>query len=270
MALPNVITLTTDFGHQGGYVGALKGVIVSINPKVRIVDITHEIGPQNISEGAFTLLVNYRYFPKNTVHVAVVDPGVGSNRKIICAKTPSGVFIGPDNGIFSPILEREGNVEVYEISNPKVFLPVISNTFHGRDKMAPAAAHVSNGFAIEKLGPKLSAWKRTHFDVPVLQKDSISGKIINIDRFGNLITNITGEDIRRIGSQGALSVRIKNKRIPKMVRFFNEVPKGELLAIIGSSNFVEIAKNLGSAQSALKARINDPVKIQKVKRSRRG
>ena len=258
-----VITLLTDFGHEGGFAAALKGVILSINPDVQCVDITHQIGPQNVFEGAFTLFVNYRFFPKGTIHVAVVDPGVGSHRKILCVRTPSGIFIGPDNGIFTPILDREKKAEVYEMINPRLFLPVISNTFHGRDKMAPAAAHLSKKFPIKKVGPRLKNWKKINFDRPRIQKNGIQGRVISIDRFGNLITNITGHDLDCLGAQKNLSVCIKDRSISKIARFFSEVPKGHLLAIVGSSNFVEIARNLGSAAEMLGAKMNDSVEIQK-------
>ena len=258
-----VITLLTDFGSQGGFASALKGVILSINPNVQLVDITHEISPQNVFEGAFTLLVNYRYFPKDTIHVAVVDPGVGSKRKIMCARTASGIFIGPDNGIFTPILDREKKFEVFEVNNPKLFLPSVSNTFHGRDKMAPVAAHLSTGLPVEKVGPKIAGWTRINFDRPKTERNRIKGKVISIDRFGNIITNITGDDVSCIGDIETLKVQIKNKTIPNFVRFFGEVPKGSLLAVVGSSNFVEIAQNLGSAAKMLKIKVGDSLEVVK-------
>ena len=263
MKSPGVITLLTDFGQQGGFVGALKGVIFSINPNVQIVDVSHEVAPQNVFEAAFTLFVNYRYFPKDTIHVAVVDPGVGSKRKIMCARTASGIFIGPDNGIFTPILDREKKFEVFELNNPKLFLPVVSNTFHGRDKMAPAAAHLSAGFPIEKVGPKIAGWTRINFNRPKTERNKIRGEVISIDRFGNIITNITGDDISCIGDIENLKVQIKKKTIPNFARFFSEVPKNSLLAIVGSSNFAEIAQNLGSAAKTLKIKVGDSLEVVK-------
>lgn len=261
MTRSRVITLLTDFGHEGGYVSALKGVILSINPEVHIVDISHEVGPQNVFEGAFTLFVNYRFFPKDTIHVAVVDPGVGSARKLLCARTSSGVFIAPDNGLLTPILDREKDFEIREINNQKLFLPAVSHTFHGRDKMAPAAAHLSRGLAFSKVGPKVSRWKRISFDMPHLNKHHVEGKVISIDRFGNLITNITSEHLFQLGPRESLRVRIKGRQISRVARFFSEVPRGELLALVGSSDFLEISKNLGSAAAALKATLGDPVEI---------
>ncbi|MBI4398662.1 MAG: SAM-dependent chlorinase/fluorinase [Candidatus Omnitrophica bacterium] len=263
-----MITLTTDFGQEGGFPSALKGVILSINPHVYFVDITHSIQPQDVFEASFTLLVNYGYFPKNTIHVAVVDPGVGSERKILCAKTPRGIFVGPDNGLFSPILENEANAAVYEISNSKVFLPQISRTFHGRDKMAPAAAHISKGFPLEKLGPRLVDWKKLLWPKPIFEAGHIKGKVISIDRFGNLITNITGDDTKRIDKVSQVAVRIKGRSIPRMAHFFSEVPPGELLAIVGSSNFVEIAANRSSAVRVLNAKVGEEVIIQKAEISK--
>jgi len=242
-------------------VSALKGVIFSINPHVHIVDIAHQIGPQDVFEAAFTLLVNYRFFPKDTIHVAVVDPGVGSKRRILCAKTSSGIFVGPDNGIFAPILDREKKVEVREVTNSKLFLPIVSNTFHGRDKMAPVAAYLSRGLSVKRVGPQLKLWKKIPFERPKISSSKINGHVISIDRFGNLITNITRDDLLKMGGRDNVTVRIKNHIIPKMVRFFGEVPKGRLLAIVGSSDFVEIAKNLGSAAELLRVKMNDPVEI---------
>ncbi|MBI4971606.1 MAG: SAM-dependent chlorinase/fluorinase [Candidatus Omnitrophica bacterium] len=258
-----VITLLTDFGNEGGFASALKGVILSINPNVQLVDVCHQIAPQNIFEGAFALFVNYRFFPKDTIHVAVVDPGVGSKRKILCACTPSGIFVGPDNGIFTPILDRERKSEVFEVNNPKLFLTKISNTFHGRDKMAPAAAHLAAGFPLEQVGPRLKSWERIDLPRPKIERSKITGKVISIDRFGNLITNITGDDISCLGNVDSLSVRIKKRVIPKMVRYFGEAEKGEILAIVGSSNFVEIAQNMGSAARFLKTKIGEIVEVRK-------
>ncbi len=244
---------------------ALKGVILSINSHVQIVDITHEVAPQNIFEAAFNLLVNYKYFPSGTIHVAVVDPGVGSSRKIICAKTSAHIFIGPDNGMFSPILDREKKVEVYEISNPELFLPQISNTFHGRDKMAPAAANISRGFPVKKVGSKLQVWKKINLDRPQFKGNSVEGKVISVDSFGNLITNITRDDLSKLNRSNAVIVKIKNKAIPRISRYFGEVPKGHLLSILGSSDFLEIARNLGSAQKLLDASLGEKVVVAKRK-----
>lgn len=263
MKKPGIITLTTDFGYEGGFAATLKGVILSINPNVRIVDITHQIAPQDIFQAAFTLLVNYRYFPKNTIHVVVVDPGVGSKRRILCAKTKRGTFVGPDNGVFSPILDREKKVQVYELNNPDFFLSEVSHTFHGRDKMAPAAAHLSLGRSIEKSGPQLERWTRIGFDLPKIEKNKIIGKIISVDRFGNLITNITAGDVNRLGSDDQLLVRIKGHLIPRLVRYFGEVSRGKLLAQIGSSSFLEVAQNMGSAAHKLKAGIGGVVSVER-------
>ena len=256
-----IITLLTDFGHEGGFVSALKGVILGINRNAQIVDMSHEIGPQDIFDGAFTFLVNYKHFPKDTIHVGVVDPGVGSRRKLLCAQTPSGTFVVPDNGLVSPILEREKNAEVYELANPKLFLPVVSNTFHGRDKLAPAAAHLSKGFPIKQVGPKVSSWQKVDLGLARVESKKITGQVIHADRFGNLITNISGDDVKRLGPLETLSVRVKGKTIPRMVKFFSEVRPGDLLVLVGSSNFVEVACNLGSAAERLKVTRGEKVEI---------
>jgi len=262
MKQPNIITLLTDFGHEGGYVSVLKGVILNINLLVQIVDISHHVPPQNIHEAAYSLLVNYPFFPKGTIHVVVVDPGVGSRRKLLCAKTSSGIFIAPDNGLLAPVLEQEKTVIVREVTNERFFLPKVSNTFHGRDKMAPCAAFLSRGSGFNLVGPRVKSWKKINLGRCLIQKKSIKGTIIHIDRFGNLVTNVKEENLSHLGDLLSLSVGVCGKKISGLVHFYSEVSRGELLSLIGSTGYVEISRNLGSAAEKLKAKIGDVVEIK--------
>ena len=189
----SVITLLTDFGVADYFVGSVKGVILSLNPQARIVDLTHEIPAQDIEAAAFTLLAAYKSFPKGTVHVAVVDPGVGSTRRGIAVVAADQFFVGPDNGIFSYIYERESKFSVYELSNEEFFREPVSPTFHGRDIFAPVAAALSNGVKPAKLGPRVTDPVKLAPLTPEVRDSRILARIIHIDRFGNCVTNITRE-----------------------------------------------------------------------------
>src|SRR5687767_8873684 len=190
-----IITLLTDFGARDYFVGAMKGVILSLNPEATIVDITHEIPPQDIQAAAFNLLACYRDFPAGTIHVAVVDPGVGSDRRAILVKCANQFFIGPDNGLFSWIREREGKFSAWQITNEQFFRNPVSSTFHGRDVFAPVAAALSKGVAPAEVGPPLERIVMLAPLLPRATADAIEGFLIHIDRFGNCITNFTSEYI---------------------------------------------------------------------------
>jgi len=185
-----VITLTTDFGMRDGFAGVMKGVILRINPRAVIVDISHDVPAWDVRAGAFVLSSAYRYFPAGSIHVCVIDPGVGSGREILIARTPEYYFLAPDNGLLSPVLDVEQECSVYRISNPEMLLPEISNTFHGRDIFAPAAAHLSINTPVERIGVPFAGARRELFPEPCVEVGRISGEIIYRDSFGNLITNI--------------------------------------------------------------------------------
>jgi S-adenosylmethionine hydrolase len=252
-----IITLLTDFGSHDYFVGAMKGAILSINPGVTIVDITHEISPQDIRAGAFNLLATYKDFPAGTIHVGVVDPGVGSARRGIVISCADQFFVGPDNGLFSWICKREGNFRARELSNERFFRHPASTTFHGRDIFAPVAAALSNGAAEEELGPLIGdmiqleslATRRSEGGL-------IEGAIIHIDRFGNCITNLTREHF----GPGARLI-INNREISAFRTFFaeGEVEKNELFCIFGSAGFLEIAARNSSAAKILELRSGDPL-----------
>lgn len=237
-----IITLTTDFGTGDHYAGVMKGVIAGINPVALVIDITHGIESYNVAEAAFKLYASYAYFPEGAIHVAVVDPGVGSARKAIAAESGGYRFVGPDNGIFSLIFDKCGVERIVEITNHAFMLPRVSGTFHGRDIFAPAAAHLSKGAAIRDLGKELRSYER--LDIPRLEEDGVvvTGNVVYADRFGNLMTNIPGSIIG-----DAVRVRAGDVTINYISDSYAGGKEGELLAVVGSSGFLEVSLNKGSA-----------------------
>jgi S-adenosylmethionine hydrolase len=282
---PRVITLLTDFGNQDAYVGVMKGVIAGINPFANIVDICHSVPPQDIFGGAYLLYSSYKYFPKKTIHVAVVDPGVGSRRDIVCVVTKDYFFLLPDNGILSFIIQDEKPKSIFRITNSKYFLPSPSNTFHGRDVFAPVAAHLSLGVKPQQLGIKINQLEQLDMPKPVRKKPGqAEGRIIYIDRFGNLITNITKEHLMQHdhsqsllktqmkeitlpisppsqgGDEGGVKINLKclettigKKKIIGLSETYTDVKAGEPLVLIGSAGFLEVSINQGNAQKYFKA-----------------
>lgn len=258
------ITLLTDFGTKSGYTAQIKGAILTISPEANIIDITHEIMSQDIREGAFVLLTTAPYFPMGTVHVAVVDPGVGTNRKGIIITTQSQILIGPDNGLLIPTARYLGDFVVYEITNSKYMLDNISNTFHGRDIFTPVAAHIIKGVPFEEIGYITNDFVNLDFGCGEITTKSASGKVIYIDNFGNIITNISGTKLREVlNYDNKIMVFIgKNKQIETIfVKSYSFVKKGKILATIGSSNLLEIGVNQGDAAKKLKIKPDDPIKI---------
>jgi S-adenosylmethionine hydrolase len=237
-----IITLTTDFGAGDHYAGVMKGVIAGINSSAVVIDITHGIEAYNIAEAAFKLHASYSYFPEGTVHVAVVDPGVGSARRAIAAEAGGYLFVGPDNGVFSMIFDKCGIDRIVEITNPGFMLLTVSATFHGRDIFAPAAAHLSKGAALEELGNELSSWEKLDIPRPVDGGDVLAGIAVYADRFGNLVTNIPGPVITN-----SAGVRAGDVNISRISGSYADGEEGELIALVGSSGFLEISINKGSA-----------------------
>ncbi len=254
-----IITLTTDFGYRDSYVGSMKGVILSIHPHVKIVDLSHEIGPQDIREAAFLLSAAYRFFPPGTIHVVVVDPGVGSQRKILCAKTRFAYFLAPDNGVLTPVLRKESSFILREVSNPSFFRKEISSTFHGRDKFAPSAAHLSRRNVFNQVGPLVRQFKSIRWPEPKVEKKKISGEILHVDRFGNLITNI---DRSHLGHRTPPpKVTVGGIKIPRWARFYAEGKADELIVLMNSTDYLEIALPHGSAAHKTGAKIGTPVTL---------
>ena len=254
-----IITLLTDFGYKDHYVGVMKGVILGINPQIKIVDISHNISPHNILEGAITLSNAFSYFPKGTIHVAVVDPGVGSKRKPIVVSGEKYIFVGPDNGIFGLVYNQLKEFKVYELTNPRLFLNPVSVTFHGRDIFAPAAAYLSKGLSPREVGEEINEYQKVSIPVPHIGEKIIRGNIIYFDFFGNAVTNINRSHLNIIGKKEFLKVKIGEKVIPKIFHHYQEVEKGKPLALIGSSELLEISVREGNASKLLDLKEGDEV-----------
>jgi len=244
--MSNIITLLTDFGSRDYYAGVMKGVILGINPDAVIVDITHEIRKYHIYEAAFKLRSYYGYFPEGTIHVAVVDPGVGGPRVPLAAEAGGYYFVGPDNGIFSTVLESVDNPTVVEIAKTEFMLENVSRTFHGRDIFAPAAAHLSKGVSIRDLGGVLQKPVSLNVPMPTAKGDEIVGVVLYADSFGNLVSNIPGNMV-----MPDKVVYAGKYRVGPVRSSYGDVAKGDLLAIIGSSGLLEISVNRGSAREVL-------------------
>jgi len=261
---PSVITLTTDFGLEDEYVGVMKGVILGINPEVKIIDISHYVNPQDVKWASFLVFYSYKYFSKGTIHVVVVDPGVGSERDIICVKANGHIFLCPDNGIITKVVENVNPKGIYLVKNEKYFLSCISDTFHGRDIFAPVAAHLSIGRPFTNVGPKIKEIKR--IKLPGIKKTarSIKGEIMHIDRFGNIVTNIEKNIISEIESNYEfikVEVAEVNVKIKGIKKSYQEVKVGQLLSVIGSRELLEISKNKGNAAKFLEAKTGMTVKV---------
>lgn len=259
-----VITLLTDFGLQDTYVSAMKGMMLKINPEVKIIDLTHLISPQDIKGASYALYSSYRFFPKGTIHIAVVDPEVGSSRRIICAKVAHQYFLAPDNGLLTLVLKAESLHQIFEIDLKKLPPFDISFTFHGRDIFAPVAAYLSIGRAIESFARKIEKPISTlNIFSKVTKGGLLKGEIIHIDGFGNLITNIERKTFVEACKGKKPMVCIRGHSIQGFSRFYNEARKGELLALWNSSDFLEVSINQGSAMEALRAKQGDTVTVMK-------
>ncbi len=257
-----IITLLTDFGSQDYFAAAMKGVILSINPSAHIVDITHELPPQEIHAAAFNLLATYKDFPAKTIHVAVVDPGVGSSRRAVLIDCAGQFFVGPDNGIFSWVCEREGNYRAIHLTNENFFRHPVSTTFHGRDIFAPVAAALSNGVAPEEFGPAIENLIHLESLKPKIPSDgAIEASIIYIDRFGNCITNLTreivGDDLSRV------KLVVSDREITSFRKYFAEpaAEEQEVFCVIGSAGFLEIVAANRSAAAILNVRRGQPLSL---------
>jgi S-adenosylmethionine hydrolase len=242
---PRILTLTTDFGLADHYVGSMKGVILGICPDARIVDISHEVTPFAIAEGAYLIAQAYECFPKGTVHVGVVDPGVGSERGAILVEAAGQYFVGPDNGIFGMVAAREKH-KVRAISNEKYFRHPVSRTFHGRDIFAPVAAHLAAGVAAGRMGKAIG-------DFVGLDLKG-AGRVLHVDRFGNVVTSLREGDF-------AGAVQIGRIKVSRFGRHYAEFGKGELFVLVGSGGYLEVSMNMGSAAAKLGCGVGTEVRI---------
>ena len=247
----HVITLLTDFGLQDAYVGAMKGVVLSINPQAQMVDLTHEVAAQDVEAAAFLLHGAYRYFPTGTIHVIVVDPGVGSERRGLAGRVGEHFFVAPDNGVLSWALADAPSCEMVELKNAEYFLPNVSRTFHGRDVFAPVAAHLSLGVSLATFGPPVTDPVRFDVPQPVVVENQITAQVIHVDRFGNLITNVTDETLMRWQGQANVVIEIAGQRIEGVSATYSAAASHGLIALFESSGHLEIAVREGSAAERL-------------------
>ncbi len=259
-----IITLLTDFGAKDHYVGVMKGVILGINRSARLVDICHEIPPQDIRGAAYVLGTSYRYFPQGTIHLAVVDPGVGSERHGLIVKTDRYLFVGPDNGLFTMVYDLEKEVEVYKITESAHIPSEISSTFHGRDIFAPVAAHLSQGVPCSELGELISEPVRLNTLRPDSKGSILKGTIISMDRFGNLITNINRADFDNFVRQGRFEIVADDVVLDTVARTYSDASRGRMIALFGSSDYLELSTVMGSAAERLKLRVGDTISVRRV------
>jgi S-adenosyl-L-methionine hydrolase (adenosine-forming) len=251
-----IVTLTTDFGLHDHYVGAMKGVILGVNPEVRLVDICHSVQAFDVLDGALTIAQTYRYFPSDTIHLVVVDPGVGSERRPILVTTEKHMFIAPDNGVLSMVYEREERISVRHITSEHYFLQPVSATFHGRDVFARVAGYLSKGMEVAKFGEEIGDYVRFAAPRPkAINERMLRGVVLKVDEFGNIVTNITAQDAAALFQAQAPSFKLMvgSTEITRMARSYSEGGPGEPFAILGSMGFLEVAVNRGSAAQALAA-----------------
>lgn len=255
MAHDPIITFTTDFGVTDPYVGTMKGVILNINPSARIVDISNGVQSYDVLDGAITISQAYQFFPKNTLHLVVVDPGVGTSRRPILARTEHGTFIAPDNGVLSLIYEREERVNVRHITAEHYFLQPVSQTFHGRDVFAAVTAYLSKGVDPASFGEEITNFVRFAAPKPKQVDGILKGSVIKVDKFGNLITNFTPKDVPQLfgADPAAFRIKIGKAEVSNMRNAYGEGAPGEVFVILDSMGFLEIAMNKGAANRTIAA-----------------
>jgi S-adenosyl-L-methionine hydrolase (adenosine-forming) len=258
MARP-VVALLTDFGTRDHYVGTMKGVVLSVCSEASIVDITHDIAPQDVEAAAFELGAAYRYFPPATVFAVIVDPGVGSGRKAIAAAAGGYFFVAPDNGVLTAVFADVAPSEVVELSDRKYARPTISRTFEGRDRFAPAAGWIARGTALRALGPRVTTWRVIPLPSPQIDDGRVTGTVVRIDRFGNLITNITAAALATLAAPYVV-ILATGESLP-IVETYSDMSSGDLCALVGSSGQLEIAVGNGSAAERLAATRGDHVVV---------
>ena len=272
----SLLVFTTDFGLSDSYAGVMKGVALGISPNLRFIDLTHQVAPQNVAQGAFVLGVSYRYFPEHAIHVAVVDPGVGTSRRPIVLETPHGRFVAPDNGLLSRVLAEylteppsefgtvrvPPSVRAFHLTDPQYWLHPVSSTFHGRDIFTPVAAHLSRGVSPEDLGEQTMDLAWLPMPQPRISQESVTGEIIYCDTYGNLIGNIPRALIEgRIVKE----VRIRGRSVKRVSQTFQDaadsVPQPALIALFGSHGYLEVAVANGSAAAVLDAGEGEPLTV---------
>jgi S-adenosylmethionine hydrolase len=259
-----LITLTTDFGGDSPYVAAMKGVILGLNPRARIIDLSHQIPPQDVRFTAFFLRTSIPYFPPEALHVIVVDPGVGTDRALLYVEVDGHRLLAPDNGCWTGLLGQtllSGKPTVFRLTERRFWRPTVSPTFHGRDILAPVAAHLTLGEDPRNLGQPFDDWLRLQIPSPTIEPDRLVGEVIFIDHFGNLITNIPGAEFAR-WSDRQVQILVGDREVLRRVRTYGEVEKGTVVALISSSDLMEVAMTGGSAQKELRAHLGSSVSVR--------
>jgi S-adenosylmethionine hydrolase len=246
-----VIALLSDFGTRDTYTGTMKGVMLGIAPEVELVDLTHEIAPHDVLDGALQLAAAYRYFPSGTIFLAVVDPGVGSGRRGLAAEAGDYRFVAPDNGVLTVVLRETPPRRVVEISERRYARPTVSRTFEGRDRFAPAAAWLAKGTQLSALGRTITDYHRIDIPVPEMSTDLLRGVVLRVDRFGNLVTNIDRRTFEQFARQGPIAIRAAETPVARLVSTYAEIALDEICALFGSSDHLELAAHAASAADRL-------------------
>jgi S-adenosylmethionine hydrolase len=262
--LSAIITLTTDFGTRDAYVAEMKGVMLDIaasaGQPVSLIDLTHDVAAHDVTEGALALEAAVPFFPRGSIHVAVIDPGVGTNRRGLVVRTERALLVGPDNGLFTPFIADAARWEAWELRAEAYRLATVSRTFHGRDIFAPAAAHLAAGVAPERFGPTVRDPLRLAWPTVRAVAGAVAGAVLHVDRFGNLVTSIRAETLEDVG--GAVRIRLGGRPLP-LVGTYGELEAGQAGALVGSSGRLEIAVREGSAAARFKARRGTPVVVSR-------
>ena len=260
MARP-VLALLTDFGNRDHYAGTMKGVALGICPEATLVDVTHEVPPHDVAAGALELAACYRYFPTGTIFLVVVDPGVGSSRRGIAVDAGDYKFVAPDNGVLSLVLDEIPIRKVVELTERRYARPTVSRTFEGRDRFAPAAAWLAKGVELSALGRPAGSIQRLSLPQPTATSEQLTGEVLRVDRFGNLITNIDRKTFQKLAHDGTLEIRIGSHQVPRIVSTYADVAPGEICALFGSTDHLEVAANGKSAASELDIDRGAPVHV---------
>ncbi|HEY0872872.1 MAG TPA: SAM-dependent chlorinase/fluorinase [Vicinamibacterales bacterium] len=258
-----VIALLSDFGSRDHYVGTMKGVILGIAPDVTLVDITHDIPPHDVLDGALELAAAYRFFPAGTIFLAVVDPGVGSARRGIAADFGEYRFVCPDNGLLSAVMRDGQPKKVVELTERRYARPTVSRTFEGRDRFAPAAAWLAKGIQLPALGRAVSSIHRIDIDQPVVNGNEMGGTVLRVDRFGNLVTNIDRKSFEKFSGGGSVQIDAGGTTVGRIVATYADIGSGEVCALFGSTDHLELAANAGSAAEMLELGRGAPVRISR-------
>jgi S-adenosyl-L-methionine hydrolase (adenosine-forming) len=257
----STITLTTDFGEDSPYFAALKGVILVTNPRARLLDLSHNIPPQEVRHAAFFLASAIPYFPRDVIHVVVVDPGVGSERALLYVEAGGHRLLVPDNGCWTPLSDLAPSPpRVRKLAEPRYWRSSVTATFHGRDILAPVAGWLSRGLNPELLGPSLTDWVRLEWPVPRLEPDRLAGEVLFVDHFGNLITNVPGEALAAFAGR-PVRITVGPEEVRRRVRTYAEVEPGTTVALVSSGGLLEVAVNQGNAADRLRARVGTPVTV---------